>query len=77
MLTNGLICSHCNDSADLVTPLNGSTLIARTSGGDIIVALHRRCEGIWADKHNCDALVPLRRMHRQYQPHQLLHHPAH
>jgi hypothetical protein len=30
--------------------------------GEIIVALHHRCEGTWADKTDCRTLVPLRKM---------------
>jgi len=59
-----LICSQCNDPAEAVTPYNGSTLLASTSRGDIVVALHRRCEAEWADKANCRTLVPLRKLHR-------------
>jgi hypothetical protein len=64
MLNTGLICSQCNDTADVVTPLNGCTLLAKTLTGEIIVALHKRCEEAWADKNNCETLVPLKRMHR-------------
>jgi hypothetical protein len=64
MSPSGLICSHCNDVSDVVTPFNGSTLLANTSSGEMIVALHTRCEGAWADKHNCRTLVPLKRTHR-------------
>jgi hypothetical protein len=61
MPNTGLICSQCNDVADVVTPLNGTTLLAKTMMGEIIVALHTRCEGTWAEKNNCERLVPLRR----------------
>jgi hypothetical protein len=60
MPTFGLICSHCNDAADAVTPFNGKSLLASTSHGEIIVALHNRCEGTWADKNDCRTLVPLK-----------------
>jgi hypothetical protein len=30
MPSTGLICSQCNDVANTVTPLNGSTLLAKT-----------------------------------------------
>jgi hypothetical protein len=66
MPSTGLICSQCNDVADTVTPLNGSTLLAKTLTGEIIVALHTRCEGAWAEKNNCERLVPLRRIRRRY-----------
>jgi hypothetical protein len=59
-----LVCSQCNDPADALTPYNGSTLLASTSRGDMIVALHKRCEAVWADKNNCRTLVPLKKMHR-------------
>jgi hypothetical protein len=62
MPTFGLICSHCNDAADAVTPFNGKSLLVSTSRGEIIVALHNRCEGTWADKNDCRTLVPLRRV---------------
>jgi hypothetical protein len=64
MSTIGLICSYCNDAADVVTPLNGKSLLASTSLGEVIVALHTRCEEPWADKNNCKTLVPLRKMRR-------------
>ena len=66
MRLNGLVCSQCNDSADFVTPLNGTTLLAKTRTGEVIVALHTRCEEPWADKNNCLALVPLRKILRSY-----------
>ena len=59
-----LICSQCNDPAEALTPYNGSTLLARTSRGEMIVALHKRCEAVWADLNNCRTLVPLRKIHR-------------
>jgi hypothetical protein len=59
-----LVCSQCNDPAEAVTPYNGSTLLASTSQGEIIVALHKRCESAWADRHNCRTLVPLKKMHQ-------------
>ena len=62
MPTFGLICSHCNDAADAVTPFNGKSLLASTSHGELIVALHNRCEGTWAEKNDCRTLVPLRRV---------------
>jgi hypothetical protein len=52
MPTFGLTCGHCNDAADVVTPVNGKSLLANTSHGEIIVALHNRCEGTWAEKPN-------------------------
>jgi hypothetical protein len=61
----GLICSQCNDEADVVTPLNGSTLVARMVTGEVIVALHARCAGTWADKNDCATLVPLKNMRRR------------
>ena len=64
MQTSRLICSQCNDPADAVSPYNGSTLLARISQGEIIVALHKRCEGAWADRNDCRTLVPLKKMHR-------------
>ena len=64
MSTNGLICSYCNDASDFVTPFKGKTLLASTSMGEIIVALHTRCEELWADKNSCRTLVPLRKMRR-------------
>jgi hypothetical protein len=64
MQTSRLICSQCNDPAEAVSPYNGSTLLARTSKGEMIVALHKRCENAWAEMHNCRTLVPLRKMHR-------------
>jgi len=48
----------------MVTHYNGSTLLANTSRGEIIVALHTRCEQSWANKNDCRTLVPLRKMHR-------------
>jgi hypothetical protein len=62
MPTFGLICNHCNDVTDVVTPFNGKSLLASTSHGEIIVALHHRCEGTWADKNDYRTLVPLRRV---------------
>ena len=53
MPTFGLISSHCNDATDVVTPFNGKSLLASTSHGELIVALHNRCEGTWADKNDC------------------------
>ena len=64
MLTIGPICSQCNDAADVVTPFNGSALLAKTVTGEIAVALHKRCEGLWADKNNCETLIPLKKMRR-------------
>jgi hypothetical protein len=64
MRTTGPICGECNDAADVVTPLNGSALLAKTVTGERIVALHKRCEGQWADKNNCETLVPLKKMRR-------------
>ncbi len=64
MLTIGPICSQCNDAADLVTPFNGSALLAKTVTGEIAVALHKRCEGLWADKNSCETLIPLKKMRR-------------
>jgi hypothetical protein len=62
MRTIGPMCSQCNDAADAVTPFNGSALLAKTVAGEVVVALHKRCEGLWADKNNCETLVPLKRM---------------
>jgi hypothetical protein len=64
MRTTGPICGQCNDAADVVTPFNGSALLAKTVKGEIVVALHKRCEGQWADKNNCQNLVPLKKMRR-------------
>ena len=65
MRTTGTICGQCNDAADLVTPFNGSALLAKTVTGEMVVALHKRCEGQWADKNNCQTLVPLKKMRRR------------
>jgi hypothetical protein len=62
MLMTGLLCRHCNDISDLITPYNGKTLLANTSSGETIVALHTRCEEDWANRHNCYSLVPLKKM---------------
>jgi hypothetical protein len=62
MPTFGLICSHCNDATDVVTPFNGKSLLASTSHGELIVALHNRCEGAWADKNDWRTLIPLRKI---------------
>jgi len=59
------VCDHCNDVSDLVSPFNGSTVVARTTQCEVIVALHTRCEQAWADKHSCRTLVPLRKTRRQ------------
>jgi hypothetical protein len=72
MPNQGLVCSQCNDVADVVTPLNGSTLLAKTMTGELIVALHTRCEGTWAEKNNCERLVPLRKMRQGYASHSAL-----
>jgi hypothetical protein len=69
MPNTGLICSQCNDVTDLVSPLNGSTLLAKTAAGEMIVALHTRCEEAWAEKNNCERLVSLRKIHRRYASH--------
>jgi hypothetical protein len=61
------VCSQCNDAAEAVTPSNGSTLLAKTSTGEIIVALHTRCEEAWANKNGCETLLPLRKMRRRYE----------
>ena len=60
----GPMCSQCNDEADFVTPFNGNALLAKTVTGETIVALHKRCEGLWADKNNCETLVRLKKMRR-------------
>jgi hypothetical protein len=65
MQTTGPICGQCNDVADVVTPFNGSALLAKTVTGEIVVALHKRCEGLWADKNNCETLLPLKKMRRR------------
>ena len=67
MPTTGPICSQCNDTTDIVTPLNGSMLLAKTSSGEIIVALHTRCTGTWGEKNDCETLMPLRKMRRRYE----------
>jgi hypothetical protein len=64
MRTIGPLCGQCNDAADVVTLFNGSALLAKTERGETVVALHKRCEGLWADKNNCQTLVPLKRMRR-------------
>jgi hypothetical protein len=64
MRTTGPVCGQCNDEADVVTHSNGSALLAKTVKGEIVVALHKRCEGQWADKNNCETLVPLKKMRR-------------
>jgi hypothetical protein len=64
MRTTGLIRGQCNDAADVVTPFNGSALLAKTVTGERVVNLHKRCEGQWADKNNCETLVPLKMMRR-------------
>ena len=69
MPNSGLICSQCNDVSDLVTPLNGRSLLAKTATGEIMVALHTRCTGMWADKNNCETLVPLKKIRRRYESH--------
>ena len=60
MPIHGLICSHCNDASEIVSPLNGSTLLASTLNGEVIVALHTRCEGLWAETNDCRTLIPLK-----------------
>ena len=60
MFTYGFLCSHCSDPTDLVTPQNGTTMLASIGRGELIVALHGRCEAAWADKAGCRTLVPLR-----------------
>jgi len=64
MRTIGPLCGQCNDAADVVTPFNGSALLAKTATGEMVVALHKRCEGLWADKNNCETLVPLKKTRR-------------
>jgi hypothetical protein len=64
MRTIGPLCGQCNDAADVVTPLNGSALLAKTVRGEMVVALHKRCEGLWADKNSCETLVSLKKMRR-------------
>ena len=54
------ICNHCHDVSKVVTPLNGRTLLANTSDGQAIVALHRRCEKGWVRRHPYGTLVSLR-----------------
>jgi hypothetical protein len=67
MRTTGPICDHCNDAADIVSPFNGGALLAKTLTGEIVVALHKRCEGQWADKNNCQTLIPLKKMKKMRQ----------
>jgi len=67
MSSFGCVCNYCNDVSDLVGPLNGSTLLAQTAHGEMIVALHTRCEEPWANKYSCRTLVPLRKMRRPDQ----------
>ena len=62
MPTFGCVCNYCNDAADPVSPYNGSTLLAQTAHGEVIVALHTRCEEPWAERHSCRTLVPLKKM---------------
>ena len=57
------ICHQCLDAHDLVDPLNGTTLLARTGMGETVVTLHTRCLNAWADANSFQALVPLRRVH--------------
>jgi hypothetical protein len=64
MPTAGLLCSHCNDASDVVSPFNGTTLLASTRAGEVIVALHTRCEGLWAEGNDCWSLVPLKKLRR-------------
>jgi hypothetical protein len=63
----GCVCNYCNDASDPVNPYNGSTLLAQTAHGEVIVALHTRCEEGWADKHSCRTLVPLKKMRQPDQ----------
>jgi hypothetical protein len=58
--------SLCPFAAKLVRagPFNGSALLAKTVTGEIAVALHKRCEALWADKNNCETLVLLKKMRR-------------
>jgi len=60
----GLVCSHCNDASDVVSPFNGGTLLASTPAGEVIVALHTRCEGPWAEGNDFRSLVPLKKLRR-------------
>ncbi|HSS97557.1 MAG TPA: hypothetical protein VLK33_11030 [Terriglobales bacterium] len=60
----GCVCDYCNDVSDPINPYNGTTLFARTSRGETIVALHTRCEEAWADKHSCRTLMPLKKVRR-------------
>jgi hypothetical protein len=64
MESTGLTCNHCYDLSDVVTPFNGRTLLANTPRGELIVALHWRCEVAWTSEHACRTLVPLRRIRR-------------
>jgi hypothetical protein len=57
------VCHQCNDTHDLVTPMNGRTFLAKTIGGEISISLHTRCVANWADANNFNTLVPLRRSH--------------
>ncbi len=55
------ICGECFDLRDVVTSLNGQSFLARTTVGEVAVALHTRCVVDWANRNNCHALAPLRR----------------
>src|SRR5262249_5953526 len=68
MFRGGLICSYCSDISDVVTSRNGSNLLASTSQGEIIVALHSRCEAQWAEKNSCRTLAPLRKIRDSAAP---------
>ncbi len=63
----GCVCNFCNDDSDPVSPYNGSTLLAQTARGEVIIALHTRCEEGWAEKYSCRTLVPLRKMRQPGQ----------
>lgn len=60
MPTTGLLCANCRNRSGVVTPLNGGTILAKMSQGDVVVALHTRCEQAWAEKNDCQSLVPLK-----------------
>jgi hypothetical protein len=55
------VCHQCKDAHDLVTPTNGRTFIAKMASGEFVVPLHTRCVVLWADAHEFQTLLPLRK----------------